>query len=307
MKQANVAVVCTTDDPTDSLECHRRIAADETFDIRVLPTWRPDKGMAAENPGAFNVWVDSLAEVSNVDIAGSSDYFDALRVRHAFFHDMGCRLSDHGLETVYAVDYTPSEVERVFAKVRGGATLDADEVAKFKSAMLYEFVIMDHEKCWTQQHHLGALRDCNTRLRESLGPDVGGDSIGDFEIAQPLARLLDRLDRSNQLCRTALYNLNPRDNALIATMAGNFQDGSVPAKMQFGSGWWFLDQLDGMTARVETLSQMSLLSRFVGMLTGSRSFLSYARHEYFRRLLCNILGNDMMRGVVPGTSVWSAT
>jgi len=299
MKQMNVVLVCTTDDPVDTLEYHQAIADDPSFDIQVLPTWRPDKGMAVESPATFNAWVDKLAERANVDVKDFTSYLDAIRVRHDFFHRMGCRLSDHGIETVYAEDYTDNEIAAIFNKIRGGKNLNGDEILKFKSAMLYHFAIMDHERDWTQQIHYGAMRNNNTRMFKILGPDTGFDSIGDCPVAKPLSRFLDRLDYTNQLPKTILYNLNPRDNELIATMLGNFQGPGVPGKIQFGSGWWFLDQLDGMTRQIEALSQLGMLSAFVGMLTDSRSFLSYTRHEYFRRLLCSILGRDMERGLVP--------
>ncbi len=299
MKQMNVVLVCTTDDPVDTLEYHQAIADDPSFDIQVLPTWRPDKGMAVESPATFNAWVDKLAERANVDVKDFTSYLDAIRIRHDFFHRMGCRLSDHGIETVYAEDYTDNEIAAIFNKIRGGKNLNGDEIIKFKSAMLYHFAIMDHERDWTQQIHYGAMRNNNTRMFKILGPDTGFDSIGDCPVAKPLSRFLDRLDYTNQLPKTILYNLNPRDNELIATMLGNFQGPGVPGKIQFGSGWWFLDQLDGMTRQIEALSQLGMLSAFVGMLTDSRSFLSYTRHEYFRRLLCSILGRDMERGLVP--------
>ncbi len=299
MRRMNVVLVCTTDDPVDSLEHHKTVAADPSFDVQMLPTWRPDKSIAVENGDAFNAWVDALSEAADVDIRDFESYMEALRKRHAFFHDMGCRLSDHGLETIYAEDYTEKEVVRVFDKVRSGKHIDEDEIAKFKSAMLVEFGLMDHEKGWTQQYHMGALRNTNTRMFNQLGPDTGFDSMGDWQIAQPLRKLLDRLDSTDQLAKTILYNHNPRDNEVVATMCGNFQDGSVPGKMQFGTAWWYLDQKDGMERQIEVLSQMGLLSRFVGMVTDSRSFLSYPRHEYFRRILCNMLGNDMAKGLIP--------
>ena len=273
MKQMNVVLVCTTDDPVDTLEYHQAIADDPSFDIQVLPTWRPDKGMAVESPATFNAWVDKLAERANVDVKDFTSYLDAIRVRHDFFHRMGCRLSDHGIETVYAEDYTDNEIAAIFNKIRGGKNLNGDEILKFKSAMLYHFAIMDHERDWTQQIHYGAMRNNNTRMFKILGPDTGFDSIGDCPVAKPLSRFLDRLDYTNQLPKTILYNLNPRDNELIATMLGNFQGPGVPGKIQFGSGWWFLDQLDGMTRQIEALSQLGMLSAFVGMLTDSRSFL----------------------------------
>ena len=237
--------------------------------------------------------------MANLGISKYQDLITALRKRHDFFSDMGCKLSDHGIETMYAEEYSDKEIEQIFAKIRSGKELDSDEIIKFKSAMLYEFGIMDHEKGWTQQFHIGALRNNNTRLFRKLGPDTGFDSIGDFEIARPMSRLLDKLDTEDKLAKTILYNLNPRDNELLSTMIGNFQDGSIAGKMQFGSGWWFLDQKDGMEKQINALSNLGLLSRFVGMLTDSRSFLSYPRHEYFRRILCNLIGNDVEEGFVP--------
>ncbi len=299
MKRSNVVLVCTTDDPCDSLEHHQTIAADPGFEIQVLPTWRPDRGMAVEAAATFNAWLGRLAEAADVDISSYAAYVEALHRRHDFFHSVGCRLSDHGIETVYADDYTEGEIARIFDKVRSGTDLEADEVSAFKSAMLVLFGEMDAEKDWTQQFHYGALRNNNSVMFEKAGPDSGFDSIADVEVGRPLSRLLDRLNRKGRLARTILYNLNPRDNELLVAMCGNFQDGSIPGKIQHGSGWWFLDQMDGMHRQMESLSQLGLLSRFVGMLTDSRSFLSYTRHEYFRRILCNMLGGDMARGLIP--------
>lgn len=298
IRKANVHTICTTDDPVDSLEYHRQIKADN-FEVAVLPAWRPDKAMAVENTSAFNRYADQLAEVSGISTGNFSDFMDALEKRHQFFHENGCRLSDHGLETIVAEEFTEEEIGKIFQKIRSGTDLGKMEIAKFKSCMLIEFGLMDHSRGWTQQFHLGALRNNNTRLFNALGPDTGFDSIGDFEIGRPLSRFLDKLDMENKLTKTILYNLNPRDNELFATMIGNFQDGSVPGKMQFGSGWWFLDQKDGMEKQINALSNMGLLSRFVGMLTDSRSFLSYSRHEYFRRTLCNLIGNDVENGEIP--------
>lgn len=299
MTQSRVALACTTDDPVDSLEHHRALAADPSFKVRVLPAWRPDKAMAVEDPAAFNAWTDRLARAADTDIHDFGSFMAALRRRHAAFHEAGCRLSDHGLDTAYADDYTLPQIETIFLKLRGGNALDACEIRRFKSCLLYEFGVMDHERGWTQQYHFGPLRNACSRLLALAGPDAGGDSIGDLELARPLARLLDRLDRAGRLTRTILYNMNPRDNAVLATMIGNFQDGSEPGKMQLGAAWWFLDQKDGIERQLEDLSQMGLLSRFVGMLTDSRSFISYPRHEYFRRILCNILGREMEQGLIP--------
>ncbi len=300
MRQMNVVLVCTTDDPVDSLEHHAMIAVDASFPIKVLPAFRPDKAMAVASPEPFNAWVDRLAEISNVDIKDDfATYIEALRQRHDFFHSMGCRLSDHGVETLYAEDYTDSEISTVFRRIRRGNELRPAEMLQFRSAMLYELALLDHEKGWTQQYHVGALRNNNSRSFESLGPDTGFDSIGDFQLAQTMSKFLDRLDRDDRLAKTIIYNLNPADNDLVATMLGNFQDGTVPGKMQFGSAWWFLDQKDGMEKQLNSLSNQGLLSGFVGMLTDSRSFLSYPRHEYFRRILCNLLGTEMEQGLLP--------
>jgi glucuronate isomerase len=296
--KANVHTICTTDDPVDTLEFHQKIK-NNGFGVNVLPAWRPDKAMMADDQKSFNAYVDQLAEVSGIKIDSFGSFMEALNSRHFYFHNNGCRLSDHGIETAIAVDYTMEEVSSVFVKVRQGIDLSNDEVLRFKSCMLYEFGIMDHSRGWVQQFHLGALRNSNTRLFKKLGPDTGFDSIGDFEIAKPLSKFLDRLDMNDQLAKTIIYNLNPRDNELIATMAGNFQDGSLPGKIQYGSAWWFLDQKDGMEKQINALSNLGLLSRFVGMLTDSRSFLSYTRHEYFRRTLCNLLGNDVENGEIP--------
>ncbi len=299
IRRANVVLVCTTDDPLSDLEAHRRLAEDASFPVRVLPTWRPDRAMAVDDPAAFNEWVDHLAELTGMDIGDFETFLAALERRHQFFHENGCRLSDHGLEEPYAEDYTAGEVAAAFARVRGGQALDAAARLKLKSAMLYEFGRMDHARDWGQQFHFGALRNVNSRMMARLGRDAGFDTIGDFDHARPLARLLDRLEREDRLARTVLYNLNPADNYLFAAMIGNFQDGRTPGKIQFGSAWWFLDQHDGIELQLEALSQCGLLSRFIGMLTDSRSFLSYPRHEYFRRILCNMLGRDMERGLIP--------
>lgn len=299
MRKMNVKVACTTDDPLDSLEHHKKIA-DDGFDVKVYPTWRPDKAMAADNVAALNEWIDRLCELTGIEIKDFAGYMEAIYTRHDFFHEAGCRMSDHGLETAYAADYTQGEVEKIFVKIRKGKGLNDVEVDKFRSAMIYELGVMDHSKGWVQQFHFGAIRNNSTRLFKSLGPDTGFDSIGDAPIAGPLSKMLDRLDFENKLAKTILYNLNPRDNELMAAMIGNFQDGSVPGKMQYGSGWWFLDQKDGMIKQMNALSCLGLLSRFVGMLTDSRSFLSYPRHDYFRRILCNLIGEDVENGELPG-------
>lgn len=300
LAQFRVAVVCTTDDPTDSLEAHRVLAERPDPVTRVYPTWRPDKALAVDEPAAFNAWVARLERASGLAVGGSlSSFLDALERRHAVFHEMGCRASDHGLETMLAEPWSDGEVEASFETLRRGQALESGAALQLKSALLHRLALLDHARGWVQQFHLGALRNTSARRRRELGPDTGYDSIGDFEMARPLARFLDALDDEDRLAKTILYNVNPRDNELFATMIGNFQDGTVPGKLQYGSGWWFLDQLQGMTAQIDALSTMGLLARFVGMVTDSRSFLSYSRHEYFRRLLCNLLGKDVRRGLLP--------
>ena len=299
MQKMNVRVVCTTDDPTDSLEYHQQLRDDQNFPVRVLPAFRPDKAIAVESPANFNDWVDQLAAAADTEITNYETYMTALHQRHDFFHKTGCRLSDHGIEQPYAQDYTETQIRRIFDKVRSGKTLEKSEVRQFTSAMLIELAVMDAEKSWVQQFHLGVLRNTNTRAMQHIGPDTGFDTIGDFEIGKPLARFLDRLENRGKLTKTILYVVNPRDNELIAAMTGNFQDGSIPGKIQFGSAWWYNDQKDGMEHQITALANMGLLSRFVGMLTDSRSFLSYPRHEYFRRVLCNLLGRDVENGELP--------
>jgi glucuronate isomerase len=298
MRGMKVELVCTTDDPADSLEHHIRIR-NEQFEIKVLPTFRPDKAMAIEDVHSYNEYLDKLEEASGMTIRVYDDLIAALENRHDFFHEQGCRLSDHGLESFYAADYYYRDMKKIFRLLRSGKPVDDELILKFKSGMLVEFAKMDHEKGWTQQFHVGALRNNSSRMFWKLGADKGFDSIGDFEQAKSMAAFLDRLDRFGKLTKTIIYNLNPRDNEVVATMAGNFNDGSVPGKMQFGSGWWFLDQKDGMQKQLNALSNMGLLSRFIGMLTDSRSFLSYPRHDYFRRILCNLIGKDVENGEIP--------
>jgi len=301
--QFDVRVVCTTDDPIDSLEHHKTIK-ESGASVKVLPTFRPDKAMAVDDQESFNAYVDQLGKAANVDISNFNDLIDAIRLRHDFFAEMGGKLSDHGVEQIYAEDFYDHEIKAIFDKIRGGKDLDLTENLKFKSAMLVHFGIMDHEKGWTQQFHLGALRNNNSRMVAKLGPDTGFDSIGDFEMARPISRFLDKLDSEDQLAKTIIYNLNPRDNYLIGTMIGNFNDGSVPSKVNFGTGWWFLDQKEGMEMQMNALSNLGLLSRFLGMLTDSRSFLSYPRHDYFRRILCNMIGKDVENGELPEDLDW---
>ncbi len=299
----NVKVICTTDDPIDNLQHHQQIAG-SNWSTKVFPAFRPDKAMNADDLVGLNNYINQLEAVSDMAIFDYSDYLKALKSRHDYFAANGCCVSDHGLEQIYAEDYTQDEIRFIFDKIRTGKVLMPGEILKFKSAMLYEFAIWDHEKGWVQQYHLGALRNNNVRAYQLSGPDTGYDSIGDFKQAQSISKFMNRLDSTDQLAKTILYNLNPSDNELMATMIGNYNDGSVAGKIQFGSAWWFLDQKDGMTRQLNALSSMGLLSRLVGMLTDSRSFLSYPRHEYFRRLLCNLLGTDVENGELPDNTEW---
>ncbi len=293
-----VEVVCTTDDPADSLEHHKKIKADG-FEIKIIPAFRPDKSMQVEDAVAYNQYLDKLGQSADTEIKDLSSLYDALAKRHDFFHSMGCRLSDHGLEVIYAEDFTRAEVKNIFDELRNTKSVSFEKANKLKSALLIFFAELDHDSGWAQQFHLGALRNNNLRMFKTLGPDTGFDSIGGFEHGRPLAKFLGRLDSDQKLARTILYNVNPNDNYLLASMIGNFNDGSTPGKMQFGSGWWFLDQKEGIEWQLNALSNLGLLSRFIGMLTDSRSFLSYTRHEYFRRVLCNQVGNDIEKGLLP--------
>ena len=304
LRKMNVKVLCTTDDPTDSLEHHKKIKEDG-FEIKVLPAFRPDKAMNVDDVDTFNAYVNKLQAVSNILIASWDDYLKALKSRHDFFAENGCCISDHGLEQLYAVDYQEAEISNIFRKLTTGESISQPENIKFKSAMLVKFAEWDHEKKWVQQYHLGALRNNNARMLKTLGADTGWDSIGDFSQAKQLSKFLDRLDSTNQLTKTILYNLNPADNQLMAAMIGNFNDGSVAGKIQYGSSWWFLDQKQGMTEQINALSNLGLLSRFIGMLTDSRSFMSYPRHEYFRRILCNIFGEEIENGELPNDLAWT--
>ena len=303
LRKMQVKLVCTTDDPVDSLEHHIKMK-EEGFEIPVLPAFRPDMAMQVANAGKFNAYIRKLEEVTNIAISSFNDFLFALQNRHDFFASLGCVVSDHGLEEIYADDFTGSEIDAIFSKIHGGKELNDIEQRKFKSAMLIHFAEWDAEKGWVQQFHLGALRNNNTRMMQTLGPDTGWDSIGDFSQGKALARFLDKLDSTNKLARTIVYNLNPADNELMATMIGNFNDGSSAGKIQWGSAWWFLDQKDGMTKQINALSNMGLLSRFIGMLTDSRSFLSFPRHEYFRRILCDLFGEEIEQGELPNDTEW---
>lgn len=293
-----VEVVCTTDDPADSLDHHQAIAASDAS-TKVYPAFRPDALLKIGEVTSFNRYVDRLGAAANTDIGSFGALLEALRTRHDYFHQLGCRLSDHGLNQCFDAFCDQSTAAAIFDKARAGREVSPDEADMFATAIMVYSGQLDAEKGWVKQLHLGALRNTNTRMFATLGPDTGYDSIGDLPQAQKLARYLDRLDREDALPKTILYNLNPADNYVIAAMTGNFQDGRVAGKIQFGSGWWFLDQREGMTWQLNTLSNLGLLSRFVGMLTDSRSFMSYPRHEYFRRLLCDLLGADVERGELP--------
>lgn len=298
MRRFHVEVVCTTDDPADSLEWHA-LTRESGFEIKMLPAWRPDRAMAIENPATYKNYIERLSAACGREISTYATLLEGLHARHDFFASQGCRLSDHGTEEFYAEEYTEGEIAAIFDRVMRGITPTPHEVSKFKSAMLYEGGLMDAEAGWTQQFHYGALRNNNSRMMEALGPDTGFDSMGEFATAQALSRFLDRLNSAGKLAKTILYNLNPAANEMLGTMIGNFQDDSVPGKMQMGAAWWFCDNKEGMERQMNALSNLGLLSRFVGMLTDSRSFLSYPRHEYFRRILCNLLSRDLEEGLIP--------
>jgi glucuronate isomerase len=302
MLHYNVEAVCTTDDPVDSLEYHKQIR-ESGFKVKVLPTWRPDMAMTVENPAAYREYIDKLAKVSGVSINCFEDIVKALLVRHKYFEEQGCRLSDHGMEEFYADDFTAKELDEIFSKVYGGTALSEAEIRKFKSAMMLEFGKMDADTGWTQQFHYGVIRNQNTKMFNLIGKDTGFDSMAQVMTAKSMNRYLDRLNSMDKLTKTIIYNLNPSDFEMVGTTIGNFQDGSVPGKIQLGAGWWFLDQKNGMEQQMQVLSMLGLLSRFVGMLTDSRSFVSYARHEYFRRILCNLIGNDVENGEIPASEM----
>ncbi len=298
IRKFRVEALCTTDDPSSTLEEHRKIR-DSGFEIIVAPAFRPDRALEGHLPERFNPWLDRLAELAEVKIDSFGRFIECLWKRHQYFHDNGCRLSDYGIETCYASDWNSEEVEGSFSLLRRGRALSGEALLRYRSAVLYELLSMDASQGWTQQLHLGAMRNNNSRMLARLGPDTGYDAMGDFEQGRNLSRLLDRLERTGKLGKTIVYSLNPRDNDMIPSILGCFQDGTVPGQMQMGSAWWFTDTKDGMTRQIEALSAVGVLSRFVGMLTDSRSLLSYPRHEYFRRILCNIIGGDVERGELP--------
>lgn len=298
LRSRNVSLICTTDDPADNLQYHRQLKQDG-FEIPVVPAFRPDQAMNVDVPEAYNRYLEKLEQAANCSINTYDDLLQTLKSRHDVFAAHGCKVSDHGIEEIYADDFLEKDIRQIFLKIRGGQVLTYTENRQFKSALLLELALMDWKAGWVQQYHLGALRNNNSRMLRQLGPDTGWDSIGDFSQARALAKFLDKLDSQDKLAKTIIYNLNPADNELMATMTGNFNDGSVAGKVQLGAAWWFLDQKDGMTRQMNALSNMGLISRFVGMLTDSRSFLSYPRHEYFRRLLCDLFGEEIERGEIP--------
>ena len=302
IKKFNVETVCTTDDPADDLRYHKQIA-EHPFGVKVIPAWRPDKAMAIEDPKSYKEYLKRLGEAAGMEVDSYADLIEALRGRHKFFESMGCRLSDHGLEEFYAEDYKEIEIELIFKSVLLGKRPTKGQADKFKSAFLHDCAVMDAESGWAQQFHVGAIRNNNSRMFDILGPDTGYDAIHDLPTAAAGHKFLDGLAKEGKLAKTILYCLNPKDNEVMTTMAYTFNDGTYPGKMQFGSGWWFLDQEDGMRKQINALSVLGLLSRFVGMLTDSRSFISYPRHEYFRRILCDVLGSDIESGRLPASEM----
>lgn len=297
IRKMKAEIICTTDDPADTLEHHHKIK--ETFEIKVLPTWRPDNILKTEDPGIFRSYVAKLEESSRIEIKDLDTLIVALDNRHSYFHDAGCRLSDHGLERFYFSEYSANEPEKYFLKLMKGKRLTADETEKYRTHVLTSLCIMNSGRGWTQQFHVGAIRNNNIRKLNEMGPDTGWDSIGPAQDVVKMSKFLSGLDAVNKLGKTMLYNLNPADNEMMITMAGNFNDGTVAAKVQYGAAWWFLDQKSGIEKHLRDLSAFGLLSRFVGMVTDSRSFLSYPRHEYFRRIACNYIGREVEKGLIP--------
>ena len=302
IRKFNVETVCTTDDPADDL-CWHKMIAEHPFGTKVLPTWRPDKAMAIEDPKAYKAYLAQLGAAAGMEIDSYADLLEALKKRHDFFASMGCKLSDHGLETFYAADYKEIEIEAIFSLVLLGKAPSETGLNKFRSAFLHDMAVMDAEAGWAQQFHVGAIRNNNSKMFGLVGPDTGYDAIHDLNMAAAGHRFFDRLTREDKLAKTILYCLNPKDNAVMMAMAYTFNDGTVPGKMQFGSGWWFMDQEVGIRRQMDSLSNLGLISRFVGMLTDSRSFISYPRHEYFRRILCDVFGKDVESGRLPASEM----
>ena len=298
LRKMNVKVVGTTDDPTDDLQFHKKIK-DDNFEIKVLPSFRPDKATEIEKGPAFVDWIKKLEQSVGFSITDYSKLIKALNDRHDFFHEMGCRISDHGHNTFYSENFTAAEVDLIFQTAINGKSLSDLEINKYKSAVLFELALMNKKKSWVQQFHVGAIRNNNAKMLQKLGPDQGFDSLGDLVMADKMSKFFGKLSKNESLTKTIVYNLNPRDNEMFAAMVANFNDGKVVGKMQYGAAWWFLDQKDGMEKQLNVLSNFGLLSRFVGMVTDSRSFLSFPRHEYFRRILCNVLGDEIQKGELP--------
>jgi glucuronate isomerase len=296
MKKMNVLIVCTTDDPSDNLEYHKKM---KDFEIKILPAWRPDNVVKTEDPAKFKAYIEKLGKAGRKEIMSYRDLIETLDARHSFFHEMGARLSDHGLDRFYSDSFTTSEADKIFKKLLKGENLSSGESEKYKAAVMTELCRMNHKRGWTQQFHVGAMRNNNARMFRQMGPDTGWDSIGVPQDALRMSEFLSSLDETQQLAKTILYNLNPADNELMITMAGNFNDGSTPVKVQYGAAWWFLDQKNGMEKHLKDLASLGLLSRFAGMVTDSRSFLSYPRHEYFRRIVCNYTGEEVEKGLIP--------
>ena len=297
IRKMKVELICTTDDPADNLEDHKKLKG--SFEIKVLPTFRPDNAIKTEDPPRFSEYIYRLETASGIGIKNYSNLIEALDKRHEFFHQTGGRLSDHGLDRFYYSEYTDSEVDTIFKNLLRGERLSTIDTEKFRTAVMFELCRMNHKRGWTQQFHIGALRNNNTRMFRKMGPDTGWDSIGVPQDALKMSKFLSSLDNTDQLARTILYNLNPADNEMMLTMAGNFNDGTIPVKVQYGPAWWFLDQKTGMEKHLKDLAALGLLRRFVGMVTDSRSFLSYPRHEYFRRIACNYIGNEIENGLIP--------
>jgi glucuronate isomerase len=297
IKRMKAEVICTTDDPADNLEHHKKLKG--TFEITVLPTFRPDNAVKTEDSGKFKAYIQKLEQASGIEIRNFETLVEALDKRHSFFHEMGGRLSDHGLDRFYFADFKASDIDRIFVKLLTGDSVSAEETEKYKTATMLELCRMNHKRGWTQQFHVGAMRNNNERMFRQMGPDTGWDSIGIPQDAVKMSKFLSALDNSDQLAKTILYNLNPADNEMMITMAGNFNDGTSAVKVQYGAAWWFLDQKSGMEKHIKDVAALGLLRRFIGMVTDSRSFLSYPRHEYFRRLVCNYVGEEVEKGLIP--------
>jgi glucuronate isomerase len=297
IRKMKVDVVCTTDDPTDNLEHHLKLK--DSFEIKVLPTFRPDNIIKTEDTEKFKLYIQKLELVSGKEIRNFDDLLEALDKRHKFFHEMGGRLSDHGLDHFYFATFTSSEIDRIFKNLLKGKIISSEDTEKYKTAVLLELCRLNHKRGWAQQFHVGAMRNNNSRMFRLMGPDTGWDSIGNAQDVLKISKFLNELDNNDQLTKTILYDLNPADNALMITMAGNFNDGLSPAKVQYGAAWWFLDQKYGMEKHLKDIAAFGLLRRFIGMVTDSRSFLSYPRHEYFRRIVCNYLGEEVEKGHIP--------